>query len=193
MIERLPYRGAQTEYLKISLNYTPDVDKIKLCNIFPNLREVIFETYDKIRFEKYVSRPFHFTISRSKFERIVEYAECELTRILAMSNLCNNLKKLELDTSHSIGSARSDLITQLKNMPVLKYLVLKRCNVTLMDLEIMHHNLPTIKTLHLEVRPLSGDTSRNVLPASLITKLYVTSTFTTSTRLSLNLLIKILK
>jgi hypothetical protein len=90
-----------------------------------------------------------------------------------MSNLCNNLIKLELNTSHPIRSARSDLITQLKNIHVLEYLALNTYNVILVDLEIMHHNLPTIKTLHLEAHLLSGDTPQNVLPASLITNLHV--------------------
>jgi hypothetical protein len=64
-------------------------------------------------------------------------------------------------------------ITQLKNMPVLEHLRLTGTPVTLMSLEIMHHNLPTIKSLHLRVHLRSGDTPRNVLAASLITTLKI--------------------
>jgi hypothetical protein len=174
MIERLPHRGAQTEYLTFHLTVKPHFDKRKLCNIFPNLREIIFKAYNSHSFQNHLSRPFQFVNSTSKFEKIVDYGECELTRQLVLSNLCNKLKTLELDVRYSADSVISDTITQLKNMPVLEHLGFRGHKVTLMDLERMHCNLPTIKSLHLGVHMLSGDIPRDVLASGLITKLHST-------------------
>jgi hypothetical protein len=171
MIERLPHRGAQAEYLTFRFTVKLHVDKRKLCNIFPNLREIIFKGSSSQRFQNHMSRPFQFVNSTSKLEKIVDYGECELTRQLAMSNLCNKLKTLELDVRYLVDSVISGAITQLKNMPVLEHLGFRGYKVTLMDLEIMHCHLPTIKSLHFGVHILSGDMPRDVLSSGLITKL----------------------
>lgn len=63
-------------------------------------------------------------------------------------------------------------MSQLKNMPVLETLRLVQMQVNLMDLEILHNNLGSIKYLDLDSTTLcSGDIPRELKPATLITKL----------------------
>jgi hypothetical protein len=114
--------------------------------MFPNLREI--ELFDISAGEKtsYLNNPFQFTRATSKLEKIEDSRECELTSQLAMFNMYSNLKSLDL----VITSKNNFNFSQLKNMPVLETLTLQYFRLQLMDLEMVHHNMPLIKILSLK-------------------------------------------
>jgi hypothetical protein len=144
MIESHPHRAAQVESLYLFLFEDFSLDKRVLCNMFPNLKRAILSM--EMSGASYVlDSPFQFTHSSSKLEEIVEGGECELTRQLAMSNMCSNLKSLKLYDLELPSLSSSDIISQLKNMPALETLSLHCFQIKLMDLERLHHNLLSIK------------------------------------------------
>jgi hypothetical protein len=68
----------------------------------------------------------------------------------------------------------SSVISQLKNMPVLETLALESSKVGLMDIELLHENLPSMKELRFyELDLQAGEIPQNITPASLITELGV--------------------
>jgi hypothetical protein len=81
-------------------------------------------------------------------------SECEFTRQIVLSNICKYLKTLEFNLIYSHDFA---YITQLENIPVLEHFRLTGLPVTLMDLEILYTNLPTMKSLHLDVHLASDE------------------------------------
>jgi hypothetical protein len=168
MIERQPYRATQVEILMLSA----DFDKRILCNMFPNLRE--FVAFNSFAPEKtnYLDSPFQFTHATSKLEKIVDSGECELTRQLAMTNMCTSLKSLELFFSELPGLISSDILSQLKNLSVLETLRLRHFRLKLMDLEMVHCNIPSVKDLCLShTYIISGGVPNGVIPAMLIINL----------------------
>jgi hypothetical protein len=141
--------------------------------MFPNLRELDLRYFDGGNPQKdYISNKFHFIYPTSKLERIADIGECELTCQLAASNLCNRLKSLELDFSDSPGSMSNIVIPRLKNMPVLENLYITNTKIKLAELEIIHSNLPLLKTLELkEIDIIDDDLPRDIKPATSIASL----------------------
>jgi hypothetical protein len=123
--------------------------------------------------------PFPFTHATTKLEKIAEGDEYKLTRQLAMSIMCNKLKSVDLIFAPSIptssstsSSTTSNIFSELKNMPVLETLKLRQFRVKLKDLEMVHHNVPSIKCLCLRKAIIvSGEFPNNITPAKPITKL----------------------
>jgi hypothetical protein len=172
MVERLPYRGTQVEKLIVQLD--PAFDKRKLCNMFPNLREVylINDSIDGIQDQSYLNTKFGFIYPTTNLEIIEDFGHCELIRGLAISNSCTHVNFLHLNFSYCPESTVTNVFSQLKNMPVLETLYLSTVAIKLTDLEILHSNLGSIKYLELyELDLCSGEIPRNVTPATLITKL----------------------
>jgi hypothetical protein len=176
MLTLFPHRATQVEYLTVNHRLKPYLDKGELCNMFPNLREISFNIDSRRRAPQiHTAKPFQFLHAICKLEKIKDFGGCELAPQLAMSNLCINLKSLELDFRDFItAGTANNVVSQLKNMPVLKELSMTGIEFKLMDLEIMHSNLPSLKRLCLEsAYPISGEIPRDVVPASLITELEV--------------------
>jgi hypothetical protein len=66
-------------------------------------------------------------------------------------------------------------VPELMNMPVLEELTLKSFVADMLDLEVLHKNLPTIQILELkDVLPRASRISENIIPATL-TKLHYDS------------------
>jgi hypothetical protein len=83
--------------------------------MFPNLRQLVLSIeFMPSRSTHSVNSPFQFTHSTTKLEKIKDYGDCELTRQLAMSNMCSNLQSLELFFVNLPGLLSSDIISQLK-------------------------------------------------------------------------------
>jgi hypothetical protein len=143
--------------------------------MFPNLREISFSTYTNDDPQIDASKCLQFSHAICKLEKIKDFGSCELAPQLAMSDLCNKLKTLELDFGFcSVPGGASNFISQLKNMPVLEDLSMNDIKFKLIDLETMHSNLPSLKRLCLKsVYPTSGEIPRDVVPASLITEMKV--------------------
>jgi hypothetical protein len=87
--------------------------------------------------------------STSKLESVCDTDECELTCQLAISNLGQYLKLLELQFRNSPLGWYRDVIPHLKNMPVLQSLKLDACPVELTYMKILHNNLPSITELEI--------------------------------------------
>jgi hypothetical protein len=174
MVERHSYRGAQVTSLRLEIDSEHGFDKRKLYNMFPNLQELYLKNGGGTATEEYMNKPFHFNCSVTKLETIGDFGECELTCQLAFSNLCNGLKSLVLNFCGTSYSMTSSVISQLKNMPVLETLSLESSLVGLMDIEILHENLPSMKELTFyELELQAGEIPQNITPASLITELVV--------------------
>jgi hypothetical protein len=86
--------------------------------------------------------------------------------------MCGNFKSLDLVRARLADFASHDILSQLKNMPTLQNLVLDDFRFTLMDLEMVHCSIPSIKRLCMKIlRTLSGDFPIDIIPAALITEL----------------------
>jgi hypothetical protein len=88
--------------------------------MFPNLRQVIICALPGNRRVNRLGSPFQFTHATSKLEKIAESDECELTRQLALSNMCDNLKTLNLGFSRVSSLSSSDILSQLKKYASLR-------------------------------------------------------------------------
>jgi hypothetical protein len=181
MLTLFPHRATQVEYLTVYHYFKPYLDKGELFNMFPNLREISFNTDSRLRVPPfYTAKPFQFLHAICKLEKIKDFGY-ELVSQLAMSNLCINLKSIDLNFRKSRKFREfedfitaNNVVSQLKNMPVLKELSMAGIGFKLMDLEIMHINLPSLKRLCLKsAHQISGEIPRDVVPASLITELEV--------------------
>jgi hypothetical protein len=171
MLERFSHRGPQVEYLTVDFPTNHNFDKRKIFNLFPNLRQVEQAVHKQDSNEtmssNYFDKPFRFT-NTTKLEKLTDFGDCQLTRQLAMSNSLSRLNSLEL----YFPSLRQNIVPQLVNMPVLQHLKLKKASVKLLDLEVLHMNLPSIKSLNLDWFTLfSGDIPQDVMPASLLTEI----------------------
>jgi hypothetical protein len=173
MIERLPYRGNQVEKLVMKIGSGYNFDKRKLCNTFPNLREFeLTETHCSSAITNYMNKKFHLLHATSKLERITEFGECELTCQLAISNACRHLYTLDLDFRGVGVSTSSIAVPQLKNMPVLRFFQLSKARMSLMELELLHSNLPSIESFRLDLVNVSaGEIPLKVEPATSIIEL----------------------
>jgi hypothetical protein len=97
MLELLPHRAAQVRQLGLAFCFDSDFDKITLLNMFPNLQYLnLTEISNVFPAKDYISRPFQFMHSTSKLKSVHDLGECELTCQLAISNLGQHLKLLEL-------------------------------------------------------------------------------------------------
>jgi hypothetical protein len=174
MLERFSHRGPQVEYLTVDFPINHNFDRRKIFNLFPNLRQVkqVLQEQDakETMSSNYFDKPFRFT-NTTKLEKLTDFGDCQLTRQLAMSNSLSRLNSLELDFS---SLPQNDTLQHLINMPVLQRLDLISVSVKLLDVELLHMNLPSIKSLSLEDFTLSpGDIPQDVIPASLLTEIYL--------------------
>jgi hypothetical protein len=173
MLKHFPYRRTQVEYLSLQDCFRPDFDKRELCNTFPNLQEIKLIKLDCHDNEtNYTSNEFHFTYPVSKLRYIADFGECELTRQLAMSNLCNRLKTLKLSLYVFSDPTKGLIIPHLYNMPVLEYLQLEDLRLRLTDLEMLSKNIPSLKTVEfVDVQLVTSKIPHSVEPAPLVTNL----------------------
>ncbi|KAI8880289.1 hypothetical protein K501DRAFT_275706 [Backusella circina FSU 941] len=171
-IKLLPDRAAQVEVLDIVLQTKTSLNRRELFNIFPNAR-VLRVKPQKVTAHSiftFYGRPIEITHSRSRVEILSDIHHCDLASQLLYSNLGSRLKVLDLDFYE-----RSDAITvlsQLKNLPVLKSLSLTRPKIKLENLEEIHKNVPSIQDLTLKwLKIRAGDMPSNIIPATSMVKL----------------------
>jgi hypothetical protein len=174
MLERQLYRATQVERLSIAYSPGCGLDKRTFCNMFPKLRQLQIEGYTyRAPITDYYSKPFHFLHSTSNLNKIEDFGDCKWILQLAQSNLCNKLKSLEIDFYHKAEAGiDNNIVPQLKNMPVLENVVIRKFRLKLTDLEAMHQNLPSITSLKFKfIYPISGEIPHDIKPATLITEL----------------------
>jgi hypothetical protein len=168
IIKQRPHRAAQVQELILHSCISKDFNKRTLYDIFPNAREVIIESSCGVRDPNlHFTELLDTTHLKSKVEILQDSDYCELATQLIHSNLCDRLKMLNLDFGDAEDDSRT-IVAQLKNMPVLETLVLTSPHISVIDLEKLHENIPTIRDLELNfVTNLDSDLPVTITPISL--------------------------
>jgi hypothetical protein len=144
--EELPDRAAQVEELIITFPPFNWFDTRALFNIFPNARVMrMYQNENPSRFKpcRFVE-PIENRHSESKVEFLSDINRCELVSQMIYSNLGDRLKELDLQFFNT--RERSIVVSQLRDLPVLKKLHLYSPNISIQDLKEMHRNVPSIQT-----------------------------------------------
>ncbi|KAI8875964.1 hypothetical protein K501DRAFT_309364 [Backusella circina FSU 941] len=172
MFEELPDRATQVEELHIVLQTDTLFNRRTLFNTFPNARVMKVETEWASIFSNFshVTAPFDtITNSKSKVESLSDIGHCDLVLQMVYSNLGSRLKTLNLNL-YSVTDTPA-ILSQLKNLPVLKELSLKSPQFNLYHLENLHKNIPSIQDFVLEdIAILESSMPFNITPATCITK-----------------------
>jgi hypothetical protein len=168
MIKNSPHRAVQVQDLDLYNSITEGFNKRRICCIFPNARVInvadsLVDTNSVTDFTEHLE----VTHSKSTVQVLHDSGYCELTMQIINSNMGDRLKKLDLDFIEVKYGSRT-IFTQLRNMPLLEELSLHSLSVTVMDLEMVHENLPTLRKLTLDyVSPNVGEIPVNITPADL--------------------------
>ncbi|KAI8882784.1 hypothetical protein K501DRAFT_315455 [Backusella circina FSU 941] len=146
MIQDSPHRAAQVQKLELHNCIPSTFNKRKLHILFPNVRHVVALMTGEQQAK--LSEPLELTRTTSKVEYISESVYFEYTYQLISSNLCGRLGFLELNFP-VLEADYWTFMPQLRNMPVLKHLVLLYPKLKVTDLETLHRNIPSIQKLEL--------------------------------------------
>ncbi|KAI8881435.1 hypothetical protein K501DRAFT_274593 [Backusella circina FSU 941] len=158
-IQDNPYQGTKVERLILHFQYV-DIDLTKLLTLLPNLRVLsLLECESNIvTDEAPVHYPWHKYI-----EYILESSSSSIPLQLLESNICPRL------TSLSISIKNKNIISLLKNAPVLKNLVIGFDIIGLNDLEQIHTNAPRLESIKVISMLLNDfDSVNEIKPAPLI-------------------------
>jgi hypothetical protein len=144
-LEELSDRAAQVEELIITFPPFNWFNTRALFNIFPNARVMrMYRNENPSRFKPcHFAEPIEIIHSESKVELLSDINHCELMSQMIYSNLGGRLKELDLEFFDT--RERSIVVSQLKDLPVLKKLHLYSPNISIQDLEVMHRNVPSIQ------------------------------------------------
>ncbi|KAI8880916.1 hypothetical protein K501DRAFT_275137 [Backusella circina FSU 941] len=170
MFKRPPGLAAQVEELDIEVAFGTRFNRRELLYIFPNARVMSIEPYQSTLFSDFSHFATHIDTAHSKLESLSDFNHCELASQMLYSNLGGRLKTLCLNFE-VLPDMHQRILSQLKNLPVLKRLSLKSPRIKLSDLENIHNNIPSIQEfslvyLYLEV----GDMPSNIISDASITK-----------------------
>jgi hypothetical protein len=172
MFERSPERASQVEELHVVIKNDLDFNKRKLIHIFPNVRVMRVES-DWTTASSNVSlftTPIESRPLKSKVKFLSDFHHCELASQLLYSNLGGRLETLFLDFCQ-VPITRP-VISQLKDLPVLKKLTLRSPKIRLVDLENIHKNIQSIHNLALDSVTITPDSMpSDIVPATSITRL----------------------
>ncbi|KAI8889396.1 hypothetical protein K501DRAFT_329187 [Backusella circina FSU 941] len=174
-MQRSPMRLLQVEIFTISVSFNKTFDKRMFLNFLPNLRVFKFKnSVFSASEEDPFSESFQHLVPDTKLEEIKDGGMCEFTRQLTMTGTCINLRRLSLTFSLYFRNPRRNLFPYLKNMPVLKKLTLKHCDIGIEDCEILHSNLPSVEEFHLKyINLVVGPLPNNITPATSLTSYYL--------------------
>jgi hypothetical protein len=78
MLNRFPHRAIQVEYLSLNERFESDLDKGELCNMFPNLREIVFGKFNSDEPYFHTNKDFQFVHTTCKLEEIRNFGDCKL-------------------------------------------------------------------------------------------------------------------
>jgi hypothetical protein len=165
MFEHLPARAAQVEELYVK----PHPNLRKLLNIFSNARVIKVEPDWRLNDRRHlVGKNLDITHSKSKIEFLADCHSCDLTSQLLYSNLGGRLQTLCLDFN---TMSYPNLVSQLKDLPVLKKLSLSRSNISFRILENIHKDIPSIQDFTLKYTRIEpGTLPLDTVPAAAISK-----------------------
>jgi hypothetical protein len=96
------------------------------------------------------NKPVETAQTTSKVRHISDTALCEYASQMMSSHLCGHLRTLYLHFTHlSIGW--QTILPQMKNMPVLKRLILSIPSLSVADMELIHNNIQSIEDFELNI------------------------------------------
>jgi hypothetical protein len=148
MIKRSPHRAVQVEEFTLSFCFEDGFIKRNFCNMFHNVRIVDLDCgFDRDRSPNY-SEPVEATHTSSKVQHITDEGLCEYASQMMTSNLCGQLHTLDLDFKNLRISCQT-ILPQIKNMPVLEELTLSKPYLSVVDMELLHNNIPSIRKLDM--------------------------------------------
>lgn len=169
MFENSPIHAAQVKELDVKMNINDRYNKGALFSIFPDARVISLGrdlrvvNIDLYHFNEQVGH------LKSKVEFLSDVYDCELVSRMFYSNLGGRLKTLDLDFEKIYNTTK--ILSRLKDLPVLKSLVLRRAYIRFHDLEEIHGNLPSIQALYLKLISIeNGTMPADITPATSITK-----------------------
>jgi hypothetical protein len=170
IFKQLHERATQVEELGMRITSDNQLNKRELLNIFPNVRVLRLEPLISITPSITHEAPIDLKQSVLKMECLYGFYHCELTSQLLYSNLGGRLKTLHLWFDQVIGTPT--ILSELKDLPVLKKLTLWYPIIKMADLKDNHNNIPSIEDLWLDcITVEAGDMPSNIIPAILVTKL----------------------
>jgi hypothetical protein len=170
IFKQLDERAIQVEELDMRITSDSQLNKRELLNIFPNVRVLRLEPLISITPSITHEVPIDLKHSVSKMECLYDFYHCESTSHLLYSNLGGRFKTLHLWFDQVIGTPT--ILSELKDLPVLKKLTLWYPIIKMADLEYIHNNIPSIEDLWLDcITVEAGDIPSKIIPATLVTKL----------------------
>jgi hypothetical protein len=121
MFEQSPASASQVEESSITTNIDSLFTKGTLLDTFPNARVIrvkkseLFDIINKVPIDGEVTDTL---TSKSRVEYLSDFNSCDLISQLIYSNLGGRLQTLDLD--FAFASSKSTIVSQLKDLPVLK-------------------------------------------------------------------------
>jgi hypothetical protein len=170
-MEQVPSLRHQVMNLSVTRTQR-DVDRKRILFLFPNIRRIEMKSmYSKSLEDS--NEDLEAVTSRNRVEYIRDLGGCELTRAMAMFNRCFYLHDLDLNLE-ALSLADINIFSELKNMPVLKRLVLRNGTLKADDFTVLHANIPSIEALKLESFLFDNESGAEITPATSITSLIAT-------------------
>jgi hypothetical protein len=174
MIEKFPDYANQVEELLIVGSLWRLVNRRRFCDLFPNMRSIQLLWNNRyIENRIYFEEPMVTRRSTSKVKHISDSIHCEYASQMLSSNLCSQLSTLCLNFHHSSLSCAT-IVHQLKDMPVLQELHLQTASLSVANMEMIHHHLPSVKKLGLRnIYTLNSKTPLDIIPTTSINEISV--------------------
>ncbi|KAI8880322.1 hypothetical protein K501DRAFT_302273 [Backusella circina FSU 941] len=205
MIKKSPSIGAQVQNLKLhgdfeesdhllslippSLQLYPDTIIKQILSLFINLREIEFNSLCPSALEDHdFSKTYKIVPLPSKIQSICEYGTAIMTCSLAVSGLCSRLVSLRLHMMRFVSKTDPDVLCSLlRDMPILEYLEIWNQLVTPKHCEILHTNIPSLKSFSLHCIEHGGKdiVHENIEPLSSITNLLLQVSISKSKNISI--------
>jgi hypothetical protein len=130
-IKSLPHRAAQVEEVTLAFDSDERFNRRTLLNIFPNARvmQLYAAYYPQTSTFKYYGQHIDITHSNSKIEYLHDFYQCEFLSQMISSKLGYRLKTLSLNFCKLLDTPST--VSQLKDLPVLKTLILRGPKISL--------------------------------------------------------------
>jgi hypothetical protein len=174
MIEKFPDYANQVEELLIVGSLWNLFNRRRFCDLFPNMRSIqLLQNDIYVKNRTYFEEPMVTRRSTSKVKHISDSVHCEYASQMLSSNLCSQLSTLCLNFCHSSLSCAT-IVHQLKDMPVLQELHLQEARLSVANMEMIHHRLPSVKKLGLrDTYALNSKTPLDIIPTTSINEISV--------------------
>jgi hypothetical protein len=107
---------------------------------------------------------------KPKLEHLSDIGDCTLLFRIISLNLASQLNTLNLNFKDD--QSCQNVVSQLKDLPVLKRLYIARARIKVLDLEKIHKNVPSIRNFALiDASILASSMPSDIVPATFITNL----------------------